>query len=247
MSSKTGRGAPVVARTTQSGRGVLVAGAAVGLVLAVVVGGFIFQQSRTATLNDGYGVATAAEVSVSEGSVLVGSSDAPVTLDVYEDALCPVCAQFESRYGQQIAQALDEGQVAVRYHFLDFLNPQSASGDYSTRAAGALLCVAGDGATASAAFPAFHAALYDPAEQPAEGGDTDLTNDELAALAAESGASQAAQDCVSSGAEAQTAAAASAAGQAALEASGIQVGTPTVLNGDVKVDVGNGSWLTELL
>jgi protein-disulfide isomerase len=240
----SGRGVVTAARPTQSRRGTLVAAGAVVLVLAVVIGGVLYQRSRTAPVNDGYGSAQSAAVSVSNGVVRVGATDAPVTLDVYEDFLCPICSQFEGLYGQQVAQALDEGKVAVSYHMLDFLNSRSASKDYSSRAAGAAICVASDGT--GSAFPAFHTALFATENQPKEGAGDDLSNDQLATLAGTAGASQSAQACIAAGDRTATAQAASKTGQDALQAAVGQVGTPTVLNGGTQVNINDRGWLTSL-
>lgn len=243
----TGAGKNTVsaARPTQGGRGLLVAALGVVLVVAVVVGGIILNSTRTSTTNAGPGAAGTAAVTVADGVVTVGSPDAKVTLDAYEDFLCPICGQFEGKYGKQIAQAQDAGTLAVRYHALDFLNPDSASGDYSSRAAGAALCVASDGNGAS--YPAFHAALYSSANQPKEQSGSDLSNEQLATLAGGVGASAAAQQCISTGADVDRAKQASRAGQAELENAGRKVGTPTILNGTTEIDYNNGSWLSDLL
>ncbi len=240
----SGRGVVAAARPTQSARGTLLAAGAVVLVLVVVIGGVLYQRSRTAPVNDGYGSAQSAAVSTSNGVVRVGATDAPVTLDVYEDFLCPICGQFEALYGQQVAQALDDGKVAVNYHLLDFLNSRSASKDYSSRAAGAAICVASDGT--GSAFPAFHTALFATKNQPKEGAGSDLSNDQLATLAGTAGASQSAQACITAGDRTAAAQAASKTAQDALQAAVGQVGTPTILDGTTQVNINDRSWLTKL-
>ena len=100
-----------------------------------------------------------------------------LTLDIYEDALCPICAEFERQYGQQINQAIDNGTLAVNYHMLNFLNKSSFSGDYSSRAAAALLCVAQQSGAQPGVYLAFHSALFSSDHQPEEGGSSDLTNE----------------------------------------------------------------------
>ena len=44
-------------------------------------------------------------------TVLVGPASAKVTVDLYEDFLCPVCRQFEQTYGGQIHTKLTAGAV----------------------------------------------------------------------------------------------------------------------------------------
>ncbi len=240
---RKGAGVVAAARQPTSRRGTL-AGVVVVMVLVLVIAGFLYQRTRTTPVNNGYGAAATAQVMVTNGVVRVGAANAPVTLNVFEDFTCPICGQFEGVYGQQLAQSLDQGKVAVNYHMLDFLNNRSASKDYSTRAAGAALCVAGDGT--GSAFSKFHSALFAPATQPKENSGTDLSNTQLAKVAADAGASPAAQQCISSGAQVAAAATAAQAGQSALAASGNPVATPTILEGTTKIDINNRNWLTSL-
>lgn len=233
-------------RPTSSGRGTVFAAVGVIVVLVVVIGGVIYQRSQTTALNAGYGSAKTAPVSVSNGAITVGKASAPVTLDSYEDFLCPNCAQFEKTYGQQIAKALDDGKIKMRYHSLDFLNRSSASGDYSSRAAGAVLCVASEDPTN---FPKFHSALFDPKTQPQENSSSDLSNSDLAKIAGDAGASEAAQSCVSGGKKAAAATAAAKAGATKLGdilGGADKVGTPTILNGTTKINISDRNWLSSL-
>jgi protein-disulfide isomerase len=96
------------------------------------------------------------------GVVAVGKSDAKVTLDVYEDFLCPVCHQFENTYGTNIEKHVADGTVQVRYHMLPMLNERSDPAGYSMDSANAGLCAADAGM-----FPAYHKNLFD--NQPEEG------------------------------------------------------------------------------
>ncbi|MEO9222126.1 MAG: thioredoxin domain-containing protein [Mycobacteriaceae bacterium] len=241
---RTSKNVVAAARPGSSHRGTYLAAAAVILIAVVVIGGIFYQHSRTTAANDGYGSAKTAAVTVSDGVVRVGAPNAPVTLNAYEDFLCPICGQFEATYGQQIAQELDQGKIAIKYHMLDFLNQSSASKDYSSRAAGAALCVASDGT--GSVFPKFHSALFATGTQPQEGSKSDLSNDALAKVAADAGATSSAQQCISSGAKVADAKSASQAGQAALQASGNQVATPTILNGTTKIDINDRNWLSNL-
>lgn len=221
-----------------------VAGVVVVVVLIVIIAGYLYQHSRTSPTASGPSSAQTASVAVTDNVVRVGAAGAPVTLDLYEDALCPICAQFEQTYGAQLGQALDNGKVAVNYHLLNFLNSRSSSGDYSTRAAAAALAVAQDGN--GSAFPKFHSALFATGKQPVEQSGSDLSNADLAKLAADNGASAATQQAISAGTQVPAAAAAAQAAQDKLTAAGQQVATPTVLNGTTKVDTGDPKWLTNL-
>lgn len=220
---------------------------AIVVIAAVVIGGVLWTNSRSKPRNEGYGGVSnsAVQVSVGEdGAVLVGLPDAKTSIDVFEDPMCPYCAQLENTNGQEVAQKIDEGALAVRYHTLDFLNRLSASGDYSTRAASALMCVAQSGD--AVAFSAFHGALFAPANQPPENGKSDHSNAELADLAKEAGANDAAVACVADGTNVEAAAAAAQKGSEALAAAGAR-GTPTVVHNGTLVDaLGNRDWVSEL-
>ena len=150
--------------------------AAVVLVVALVVV-VVVQTQRTSTSAD-----AATPPGVTDGyAFAVGSADAPVTMDVYEDFQCPVCAQLEETSGATIAQLVDEGTVQVRYHGMAFLDRASTT-RYSTRALNAAAVVAESG---TGAFRAFHDLLF--AQQPAEG-TAGLSDDELVGLATQAGA-----------------------------------------------------------
>lgn len=231
-------------RPVTSRRSTVIAGLVLVLVAVVVIGGVIVQSSRNKPRNAGYGSAQQSTVQVADGVTRVGAANAPVTIDLYEDFLCPVCAQFETIYGQELAQELDAGKVAVRYHMLDFLNDGSASKNYSTRASAAALCAASDGD--GSAFPPFHTTLFTSGTQPKENAGTDLSDTQLAGLAKAAGASPAAQTCITSGTKMADATAAAKAGEQQLAATVGQVGTPTVLKDGKSINFQNSNWIAQL-
>jgi protein-disulfide isomerase len=145
----------------------------VGLVVAIVV-----QMQRSAPA-----AGAAAPAHTVDGTVIaVGSADAPVTVDLYEDFQCPNCKAFEDATGSTLAGLVADGTVQARYHGMAFLDT-SANDQYSTRALNAAAVVL---ATAGPdAFQAFHDLLY--AHQPAEGG-SGLTDDQLVQYATQAGA-----------------------------------------------------------
>ncbi|MEV6278565.1 thioredoxin domain-containing protein [Nocardia sp. NPDC051832] len=197
--------------------------------------------------NDGYGtVHNSAVVSVlgADGTVLLGRPDAPKTIDVFEDPLCPACAMVERAYGQELAQKLDEGKLAIRYHYVNFLDKQSASGDYSTRAIAADECVAASGS--GPVYSQFQHTLF-TSKQPKEGGDSDLTNQQLADIARESGASADAVQCIASGAKVEAAKAnAKTATEALRGLNDGKVATPSVFDGTKRLDMNNQNWVGEV-
>jgi protein-disulfide isomerase len=116
---------------------------------------------------------TTPPVAVDEGTAFA-SGDGPVTVDVYEDFMCPICNEFEQQTGPTIKQMVTDKKITVRYHPVSILDRASNGTEYSTRAAGATAAAAVDGK-----FLEFHDALF--ANQPAEGTDG-LSDDRLVEL-----------------------------------------------------------------
>ena len=172
--------------------------------------------------------------------VTAGQPAAPVTVDVYEDFLCPFCERFETRNRDALTAALNEGRVKVNFHALNILDARTTPPGYSTLAANAALC-----AVPAGIWPAFHERLF--AEQPAEGS-AGLTAAQLSAIGTELGAGPAFTQCVeaSGNAAAITAATEAAATNPALQTDG-QFGTPTIAVGGRKIDISGSDWLQAAL
>ena len=75
---------------------------------------------------------------VDDYTVSVGEADAPTTITIYEDPQCPVCAQLEAEVADDVAAAVEAGEVRVEYRIVSFLD-QASTNDYSSRAANALV------------------------------------------------------------------------------------------------------------
>ncbi|WP_239154146.1 thioredoxin domain-containing protein [Amycolatopsis sp. FDAARGOS 1241] len=143
---------------------------AVVVVAAVVIGGVVWINSNK---NSTEGSAIAASTSTTLGpgvvekldgvAVSVGKPGAPKTVDIYADFLCPYCKQLQDTYGAKIEQAVNNGQLTVRYHMVTLLNDRSDPPGYSLDSANAALA-----AVASQKFTAFHDSLFK--NQPEEGG-----------------------------------------------------------------------------
>jgi protein-disulfide isomerase len=163
-------------RRRRSVVGGVVAAVLLVVVLVVVV---VVQTHRTSTPAD---AAAPAGTSGNGYVFAVGSADAPVTVDLYEDFQCPNCKAFEDSTGSTIDDLVTAGTVQVRYHGMAFLDTD-ANDDYSTRALNAAAVVADTAGTE--AYQRFHDLLF--AHQPAEGG-SGLTDDQLVAYAQQAGA-----------------------------------------------------------
>ncbi|SDD89235.1 DsbA family protein [Actinokineospora iranica] len=161
------RNAVAAARGAKTDRNKIIIGVLVVLVIAgAVIGGVVYTNNKkNATVGQTipvHQVSLAVPVVREDAAVVVGKDTAKVTVDVYEDFLCPVCASFEDRYGPQLDQQLEAGTVKVRYHLVNMLATRSDPEGYSTDSANAALLAADEGK-----FLAFHKSLF--AEQPEEG------------------------------------------------------------------------------
>lgn len=226
----------------------ILGGVAVVAIIALIVIFVVLPGNKSnEALTVDYGTPTAADVQVmNNGVIRSGDLDAPVTLDVYEDFMCPACAIFEAQSGAEMSQAVDDGKIAVRFHSLNFLDKSSASGDYSTRASAGAQCIAETGDRD--AFDAFHSQLFAQGVQPQEGGTEDHTNEQLAEMAKDGGANDAAVQCITDGSEADTAKQSAEFSTNELsQKTGGQVSTPSVFNGGDKVDWNNPSWLADII
>ena len=215
---------------------VLVAAITAAVLVAAFAAVYVFLDRNSATPTP----PAAYPVAVDGVVVTAGSPTAPVTLDLYEDYLCPYCERLENRSGDDVAAALGAGKIKVNYHALNILDQRSDPAGYSTLAANAALC-----AVPAGIWPAYHDKLF--AEQPAEGG-PGLTAERLTALGTELGAGPDFGSCVPANARAGaiTAASATASADPALQTDG-QFGTPTVAVGGRKIDVSSSDWLDQVL
>ncbi|GAA4924837.1 DsbA family protein [Actinoplanes utahensis] len=146
----------------------------VAVVLVLFVAGLI-GYTKLSGQDDTTAAATAPASAVDDGTAFaVGSG--PVTVDIYEDFMCPACGSFEETTGPTLKQLATDGKITLRFHPVAILDRFSNGTAYSTRAAAASAAAAEAGK-----FVEFHDALY--ANRPAENTDglTDAAMLELAA------------------------------------------------------------------
>ncbi|WAC89215.1 serine/threonine protein kinase PknE [Mycobacterium sp. Aquia_213] len=186
----------------------------------------------------------AVELRVLDDGVLVGSSAAPVTIDIFNEPMCPPCGSFIRSNAGDIETAVNNKKLAVRYHLLNFLDDKSHSKNYSTRAVAATYCVADQ--NDPKLYMAFYAAIFASAFQPQEGAPEDRTDGELAQLAKTTGVDANAINCIKSGGDVATAKAKAEAGDTTL-AGFNATGTPFVWDGTKSLNYQDATWLTKLL
>jgi protein-disulfide isomerase len=224
----------------------VVAGIAIIMVLIVVIGGAVLLQKRNKPQNLPSAIPIAAAgpeypVALQGDTIVTGNPQAPVTIDIYEDFLCPHCGKLEQTYHPRLAQAAADGKAKVVYHPVAILDSRSDPVGYSTRAAGATFCAAEAGI-----FPRFHDSLF--AAQPAEGAPA-WTVAQLQQLGTALGAGDRFTRCVQAGAEKRVT---TATDNASRYVSGLRAdhefGTPSVLvNGTIVENPFNGQWLDKAL
>jgi protein-disulfide isomerase len=258
-----GRGKPAVAKAKSVDRRPVIIGVVVVvLLLGAVIGGVVYTSNKK-NATEGENIATkdtsqldnAATGAAGDdatypvqrdgAAVLVGQKTAKVTLDLYEDFLCPVCHQFENSYGDDLTQHVKDGSLRLRYHMLPLLSNSSDPPGYSMDSANAGLCAADAGK-----FPAFHLSLYDA--QPEEGS-RGWDKQQLAKLGQDLGITDSSfESCVESG---KYDSAVQSSFDKIRRAPYLQqdingqtgFGTPTVANGRKVVDTSNPKWLDSLL
>jgi protein-disulfide isomerase len=129
------------------------------LALAGMIGWGMLASQDTATA----GRLTTPAAAVDDGTAFaVGSG--PVTVDVYEDFLCPICHEFENESGAALQQMAGAGKITLRFHPIAILDRASNGTRYSTRSAAAAAAAAEGGK-----FREYHDVLF--ANQPEEGTD----------------------------------------------------------------------------
>jgi protein-disulfide isomerase len=249
-----GAGAVAKARGGGGDRKKVIATVAAVVVLAALVIGGVVWTNAAKNETEGQAIQPLAETGVSaeysgtrEGVVVVsGAQDAPVTLDIYADFLCPVCGQFQQTYADEIEKQINAGAVRVRYHMVPMLVERSDPPGYSLDAANAALAAADAGK-----FTAFHDSLM--AQQPEEG-KRGYDNSQLIELGRALGITDPAfAEKVNSGRYEQELLAAfdKTSNDPALfqqfPDGSKGFGTPTVVANGAIVDVGDNQWLTKLV
>lgn len=231
---------------TKSNNGMLITVAALIAIAVLVLGGVVWMAQRGGESNPiTFGETNDELIDVTEaGVVVVGEEGAP-TVQIWEDYMCPACGSFEGQNGERIASAVEAGDLRVEFHTLNFLNGQSGSGEYSTRALAAIQCVA-----AKDSLPVFFDvknAFF--AQQPAEGGG-DRSPRELADAAKAAGANADSVECIGNvetngGMDKASDSADNA--QTSIRDITSRVSTPTVAFEGEVVDITNPAWLDDIL
>ncbi|WP_433623214.1 DsbA family protein [Nocardia sp. CA-120079] len=174
---------PSPSRSSNRAVVILVVVAAVLFVVVGVVGVVVVQKSNVvsgAATAAGAGSGTTPAGVTATGAVRVGDSNAKVVVRVVADLQCPACKQFEKRNAQTLEDAAKNGAAIIEYDVISFLD-RASSTQYSSRAANASYCVAGQD---HSKYQGWFAAMFE--QQPAEGG-SGLPDSKLVEIAKNAG------------------------------------------------------------
>lgn len=200
-------------RRSRRQRSLVVAITAAVVVVLVVGVGIAVQRSRSQAAQDAAGPSGLS----TNGGLVLGEDDAPVTVTTYVDFMCPACKAFETENGALLDELRGKGEIKVEYVPVAILDRFSQGTRYSTRSAGAAYCVVGSDPDL---VPDFVSNLYD--NQPEENS-TGLDTDQLVTIAQALGVSEEGVRCITDGTfDGYAAAVTEKASQEGLQ------GTPTV-------------------
>ena len=159
-----------------------------GVLVVALVGGFFF--NRRSSPAENATVTHPASAVGPHGGVLVGETNAPVTITEYGDFQCPVCGELHRRWEPTLEQLIQQGKVKFEFVGLAYLDRGTTE---SLRSAAAATCAADTGK-----FLEYYNALYDQ-QSPTENSGF-LTNARLQSIGSGAGITDPAfAGCVSAG------------------------------------------------
>ncbi|WP_234706030.1 DsbA family protein [Mycolicibacterium setense] len=183
------------------------------------------------------------EITEDGWGVQIGYPDAPAQIELFTEPQCPACARLQHDSGAEIAAAVGQGRLAVTYRPLTFLDMSVT--EYSANVANALFLAAGAGTTGTA-FQAFVEDLWSHQQPEGSPGPTD---EEIAAMAADSGVGAEQTDKIAAGESIIDSEQLNEANAELLSETQYEVSTPAVydLVGEQVVDTSDPDWLAKLL
>jgi protein-disulfide isomerase len=161
---------------------------AIVVVALVGVGAVVVWMNNTATAPAE--APAAAVVNEETGAITLG--EGPNVVAEYFDFMCPYCGRYWETYSEDVNERVVAGEVTLEMHPISILDNASQGTAYSTRAAGAVYCVAEE--NADAVYP-FVDLLFDNQPREATAG---LSDEEIIGYAERAGAEGAAS-CIEGG------------------------------------------------
>ncbi|MET3963188.1 protein-disulfide isomerase [Marmoricola sp. OAE513] len=167
------------ARKERNRRIAIVAGVLVVLGAVVAAGTWAGSGSSKTDKTDYSGMALAK----TDSSILIGDSDAPVKVVIYEDFLCPYCRQLEESTRDFLRESAAKGKVQVEYRPVNILTGST----YSARAMNTWAYVLKNSAPTAAMK--LHDLLFE--HQPYEQNADETTNADILELVEQAGGDRA--------------------------------------------------------
>ncbi|QSB04927.1 DsbA family protein [Natronoglycomyces albus] len=124
-----------------------------------------------------------------DGGLVLGNGETELT--VYLDFSCPGCQYFELTYGEQIKEWVNNDQITLNYHPVNFLT--RVGDQFSLRAGAASVCAADEG---EQEYLDFTLAMFQ--NQP-ESASQNVTDSEIITIGEGVGLGQSFADCVNDG------------------------------------------------
>ena len=112
--------------------------AAVVVVLVALAGLVVFLNNQASAP----GPAPSANDTFDSDAGAISFGDGEDTVAVFVDFQCPACKNFEQQFGPALEQAAEAGTITLQYHPIAILDRFSQGTEYSSRSAGAAVCVA---------------------------------------------------------------------------------------------------------
>jgi protein-disulfide isomerase len=164
-------------------RQVIVAASTVAVLAAAGGIGFAIMQANKPTAWETAKNAKVVKPKNTEGengtTVVIGKPTAKKTLELYEDARCPICATFEQAVGETVKKDVDAGKYKIKYIGATFID-NGVPGEGSRNALSALGAALNE---SPEAFMAYKAALYSANFHPEETDDKFAKDDYLLEVA----------------------------------------------------------------
>ena len=196
--------------------------ATITVVALVGVGALVVVLNNRATAP---GVAPEGAIINSEtGAISFG--EGPEEIGTYIDFLCPHCADFEAAYGPSLSEAAADGTITLNVFPVAILNAASQGTNFSSRAGGAMYCVAAEAPDSALDFMQL---LFEN-----QSSAISLSDADIAALAEQVGAGAAA-DCI--GDQTYTKFVEDKTGNMPTDPATGRAGTPTVTINGERIDL----------
>lgn len=166
------------------------------LVGFVVVGAVLFSSNTESSSDDTQSSAGSQTPQADDGEhgVVVGAPEAETTVELASDFMCPACADFWASQGPTLESLALDGDIALVFHPVTFLDDESNGAEYSTRSAAAAVCASDEG---EAEFFAYYTVLMQ--QQPEAGTDGHADGELVEMGVSEAGLSDDFAQCVESG------------------------------------------------